>query len=338
MGRILLTGGAGYIGSHVVKALGERDYDVLVYDNLSTGHEWAVLFGDLIVGDLADKKALEEVFKRYQIDAVMHFAAHIVVPESLENPLKYYTNNVIATLNLLNIMQTYGVKNFVFSSTAAVYGIPDKIPVKERSLLKPINPYGHSKAMVERILQDLSRSSDFRYVALRYFNVAGADPAKRIGEGKEDASHLITTAVRTALGKYPCLNVYGGDYPTADGTCIRDYIHVEDLASAHLLSMQYLIDNNPSQVFNCGYKRGFSVLEVLESVKEISGVDFPVIMCDRRKGDPPALIADSQKIKTVLNWQPKYDDLDFIIQPAWRWEQERVKKPAKKVNIKKVFP
>lgn len=332
MGRILLTGGAGYIGSHVLKALGEKAYELLIYDNLSTGHEWAVLFGELIVGDLADKEALEKVFQEYEIDAVMHFAAHIVVPESLENPLKYYSNNVSGTLNLLNIMQAYGVKKFIFSSTAAVYGIPDIIPVKEGSLLNPINPYGHSKVMVERILQDLSTATDFRYVALRYFNVAGADPARRIGEGKEDASHLITTAVRTALGKYPFLNVYGGDYPTVDGTCIRDYIHVDDLASAHLLSLQYLVEEKNSQVFNCGYNRGFSVLEVIESVKRVSGVDFPVTICDRRKGDPPALIADSQKIKAVLNWQPKYDDLDFIIDTAWCWEQERVKELAQNIN------
>ncbi|MCL0063357.1 UDP-glucose 4-epimerase GalE [Peptococcaceae bacterium] len=322
MTKILVTGGAGYIGSHVIKALGEKGYEVITYDNLSTGHRWAVLFGELEVGDILDSKKLKEVFEKHKPDAVMHFAAHIVVPESVKQPLKYYTNNVSGTINLLNVMQEFGVDKFIFSSTAAVYGIPEKIPVSETAPLKPINPYGYGKMVVEQILKDLSRAKDFNYISLRYFNVAGADFEARIGEGKEDATHLITMCVRTALGIRDVLNIYGTDYPTHDGTGIRDYIHVDDLAEAHILALEYLLNGGTSEVFNCGYSRGFSVKEVVKVAKKVTGVDFPVEYTDRRPGDPPALVADASKIKEKLNWLPKYNDLEYIIKTAWEWEKK----------------
>ncbi|MCL0107952.1 UDP-glucose 4-epimerase GalE [Peptococcaceae bacterium] len=325
MTKILVTGGAGYIGSHVIKALGEKGYEVITYDNLSTGHRWAVLFGELEVGDILDSKKLKEVFEKHKPDAVMHFAAHIVVPESVKQPLKYYTNNVSGTINLLNVMQEFGVDKFIFSSTAAVYGIPEKIPVSETAPLKPINPYGYGKMVVEQILKDLSRAKDFNYISLRYFNVAGADFEARIGEGKEDATHLITMCVRTALGIRDVLNIYGTDYPTHDGTGIRDYIHVDDLAEAHILALEYLLNGGTSEVFNCGYSRGFSVKEVVKAAKKVTGVDFPVEYTDRRPGDPPALVADASKIKEKLNWLPKYNDLEYIIKTAWEWEKKKVK-------------
>ncbi|MCL0101278.1 UDP-glucose 4-epimerase GalE [Peptococcaceae bacterium] len=325
MPKILVTGGAGYIGSHVIKALGEKGYEVITYDNLSTGHRWAVLFGELEVGDILDSKKLKEVFEKHKPDAVMHFAAHIVVPESVKQPLKYYTNNVSGTINLLNVMQEFGVDKFIFSSTAAVYGIPEKIPVSETAPLKPINPYGYGKMVVEQILKDLSRAKDFNYISLRYFNVAGADFEARIGEGKEDATHLITMCVRTALGIRDVLNIYGTGYPTHDGTGIRDYIHVDDLAKAHILALEYLLNGGTSEVFNCGYSRGFSVKEVVKVAKKVTGVGFPVEYTDRRPGDPPALVADASKIKEKLNWQPEHDDLEYIIKTAWEWEKKRIK-------------
>ncbi|MCL0067938.1 UDP-glucose 4-epimerase GalE [Peptococcaceae bacterium] len=325
MTKILVTGGAGYIGSHVIKALGEKGYEVITYDNLSTGHRWAVLFGELEVGDILDSKKLKEVFEKHKPDAVMHFAAHIVVPESVKQPLKYYTNNVSGTINLLNVMQEFRVDKFIFSSTAAVYGIPEKIPVSETAPLKPINPYGYGKMVVEQILKDLSRAKGFNYISLRYFNVAGADFEARIGEGKEDVTHLITMCVRTALGIRDVLNIYGTDYPTHDGTGIRDYIHVDDLAEAHILALEYLLNGGTSEVFNCGYSRGFSVKEVVKAAKKITGVDFPVEYTDRRPGDPPALVADASKIKEKLNWLPKYNDLEYIIKTAWEWEKKKVK-------------
>ncbi|APC07792.1 UDP-glucose 4-epimerase GalE [Neomoorella thermoacetica] len=323
MAKVLVTGGAGYIGSHVVKALGERSYHVLTYDSLITGHPWAVLYGDLVVGDLLDAGKLEEVVRDFRPDAVMHFAAHIVVPESVAQPLKYYINNVQGTLNLLACMQKSGVNKLIFSSSAAVYGIPERIPVPEEAPLNPINPYGHSKAMVERILQDLAAAGGITYVSLRYFNVAGADRDGRIGEGKEDATHLITLATRTAAGRRPYLSVFGTDYPTPDGTCIRDYIHVEDLAAAHVLALEYLLDGGKSEVFNCGYGRGYSVLEVIAAAKKVTGVDFPVRCEGRRPGDPPVLVADATKIREHLGWVPAHDDLEGIIYSAWQWERKR---------------
>mgnify|MGYP000859077767 CR=1 FL=1 len=323
MGKILVTGGAGYIGSHVVKALSEKGYLVLVYDNLSTGHEWAVLNEELIVGDVLDEQNLEKVFKNNEIDAVMHFAAKIIVHESVEKPLEYYINNVNGTLNLLRVMHKYGVKKIIFSSTAAVYGIPNQIPVNEEAPLVPINPYGQSKVIIEKVLADCCKAYSLSYVILRYFNVAGADPELRIGEGKQNASHLITTAVRTAIGNRESLSIYGNNYATDDGTCIRDYIHVTDLADAHILSLEHLLKTGESQVFNCGYNHGYSVLEVIEKTKKITGINFPVTYSERRLGDPPILVADSNRIKKELGWQPKYDDMEYIIETAWLWELER---------------
>jgi len=327
MVKILVTGGAGYIGSHVVKLLGENGYKVLTYDNLSTGHKWAVLYGDLIKADLADKKALRKVFKEFKPDAVMHFAASIVVPESVKNPLKYYRNNVVNTINLLEAMEEFGVKNFIFSSSAAVYGIPKKIPISENAPLNPINPYGETKATVERILRDLANSRDnFRYVSLRYFNVAGADPKGKIGFAYPKSTHLIIRALKVAKGEIEKLEIYGTDYPTPDGTCIRDYIHVMDIAEAHLIALEYLLDGGESDVFNCGYGHGFSVKEVVETVKKVTGREFKVIEAERRPGDPPFLVADNSKIKKKLQWKPKYDDLGFIIKTAWDWEKKLNKK------------
>ena len=318
--KILVTGGAGYIGSHVVKMLGEKGHDITVYDNLSTGHDWALLYGKLIRGDLADRGLLEKTVKELRPDAVIHFAASIQVEESVRKPLLYYRNNMANTLNLLESVADSGVKHFIYSSTAAVYGIPEKIPVDEGAPLKPINPYGASKVMIERVLEDVAHTADFTYVALRYFNVAGADPGGRIGQAYKEATHLITRALKTAKGESEKLLIYGTDYPTPDGTCIRDYIHVEDLAEAHLRALDYLRDEGRSDRMNCGYGHGFSVREVVDTAKKVTGVDFRVEETGRRAGDPPALIADSRLLRGRTGWQPRYDDLTFIIGAAWEWE------------------
>jgi UDP-glucose 4-epimerase len=318
--KILVTGGAGYIGSHVVKMLGEKGHDITVYDNLSTGHDWALLYGKLIRGDLADRGLLEKTVKELRPDAVIHFAASIQVEESVRKPLLYYRNNMANTLNLLESVADSGVKHFIYSSTAAVYGIPEKIPVDEGAPLKPINPYGASKVMIERVLEDVAHTADFTYVALRYFNVAGADPGGRIGQAYKEATHLITRALKTAKGESEKLLIYGTDYPTPDGTCIRDYIHVEDLAEAHLRALDYLRDEGRSDRMNCGYGHGFSVREVVDTAKKVTGVDFRVEETGRRAGDPPALIADSRLLRDRTGWQPRYDDLTFIIETAWEWE------------------
>jgi UDP-glucose 4-epimerase len=320
--KIFVTGGAGYIGSHIVKALGEAGHDVLVYDNLSSGHEWAVLSGKLVKGDLADEALLEKTIKEFSPDAVIHFAAFIQVEESVREPLKYYRNNVGNSLTLLDILRRNGVNNFVYSSTAAVYGQPEKIPVEETVPLAPINPYGATKVMVERVLSEMSAANDFRYVALRYFNVAGADPQCRIGQAYKDATHLITRALKTANGEFKKLMIFGTDYPTPDGTCIRDYIHVDDLAQAHLRALDYLIREKKSNTMNCGYGHGFSVKEVVEASKRVTKIDFPVEETERRAGDPAILVANSTKLQTLSGWKPKYDDLDFIIQTAWNWERK----------------
>jgi UDP-glucose 4-epimerase len=322
--RIIVTGGAGYIGSHVVKVLGEKGYDILTYDNLSTGNKWAVLHGKLVVADLSDSDALESAIKGFKPDAVMHFAASIVVPESVREPLKYYRNNTLNAIHLLEALQKFGINTLLFSSTAAVYGIPEASPVNEEALLHPINPYGSSKMMTECVLKDLSAAKqEFRYVSLRYFNVAGADREGRIGQAYKEATHLITRSLKTAKGESPKLDIYGTDYPTPDGTCIRDYIHVDDLADAHILALEYLLDGGKSDVFNCGYGHGYSVREVVEMAKKVTGVDFRAEETGRREGDPPALVADSSKIKKTLGWSPQYDDLGYIIKTAWEWERKR---------------
>ncbi|MFN3740763.1 MAG: UDP-glucose 4-epimerase GalE [Thermodesulfovibrionales bacterium] len=322
--KVFVTGGAGYIGSHVVKMLGESGYDVLTYDNLSTGNRWAVLYGKLVVGDLSDRELLKKVLYDFKPDIVMHFAASIIVPESVREPVKYYTNNTMNTLNLLKIMLEIGVRKFIFSSTAAVYGIPDHIPVNEEAPLNPINPYGSSKAMVERILQDIhSARSDFKYISLRYFNVAGADSGGRLGQAYREATHLITRALKVAKGESDRLQIFGTDYPTPDGTCIRDYIHVDDLAKAHLSAMQYLMDRGETDIFNCGYGHGYSVREVVKTVIKVTGIRIPLEETDRREGDPPVLISDNSKIKKKLGWTPLFDDLEYIIKTAWEWERKR---------------
>lgn len=321
--KILITGGAGYIGSHMVKALGEKGgYDIVVYDNLSTGDKDSLLFGRLVVGDLADTQALKALFSTEKFDAVMHFAAHIAVDESVRNPIKYYRNNFSNALNLIEMCAGYHVAKFIFSSTAAVYGIPEKALVTEEAIPLPINPYGYSKLMVEQALRDVSLASDLRYVALRYFNVAGADPLSRIGQRYKEATHLITVSLRTALGLREQLNIFGTDYDTPDGTCIRDYIHVDDLVDAHILALAYLSAGNKSRVFNCGYGHGYSVKEVVEKVKQVTGIDFRVNETARRAGDPPSLIADCTRIRNELGWKPAHDDLEYIIRTAWEWERK----------------
>ncbi len=318
--KILVTGGAGYIGSHVVNALGECGHDIIIFDNLSTGHKWAVLCGKLEVGDLEDSSRLNAVVNAFRPDAVMHFAASIQVEESVRKPLKYYRNNVGNTLNLLDAMDRNGIRNFIYSSSAAVYGSPDKLLVDEAVPLHPINPYGASKAMVEAVLGDMAKTGDFHYMALRYFNVAGADPQGRVGQAYLDATHLITRALKTAQGVFTKLCIFGTDYPTPDGTCIRDYIHVVDLANAHLLALDYLMATKKSDVMNCGYGRGFSVREVVAAAKKVTGINFAVEEAPRRAGDPPRLVADSTKLRSITGWQPRHDDLEFIIRTAWKWE------------------
>lgn len=321
--RILVTGGAGYIGSHVVKALGEKGYEVLTYDNLSSGNKEAVLYGDLFIGDLADKETVKSVIADFKPQAVMHFAASIVVPESVREPLKYYRNNSANALNLFEVMQEKGIEKFIFSSTAAVYGIPERMPIAEDTQLNPINPYGSSKMMTELILRDMAAANKvFRYVSLRYFNVAGADSKGRIGQTYREATHIITRALKAAKGELKQFQIYGGDYPTPDGTCLRDYIHVDDLAAAHLSALEYLGKEGKSEVLNCGYGHGYSVREVINSVRKVTGVDIEAEEAARREGDPPELIANTDKIRAALKWKPKYDDLEYIIRTAWEWEKK----------------
>ena len=318
--KILITGGAGYIGSHVVKALGAIGHDIVVYDNLSTGHSWSVLYGKLVVGDLSDKSTLDQIMSEFKPKAVIHFAASIQVEESVREPLAYYRNNVAATMSLLESMQEHGVRNLIYSSTAAVYGNPVVIPVNETAPLAPINPYGTSKVMGETIMRDLAASSDFRFTALRYFNVAGADPDGQLGQAYKQPTHLITRALKTAHREYPLLSIFGTDYPTADGTCIRDYIHVSDLAAAHVCALDLLLATGISEEFNCGYGHGYSVRQVVDTARSVTGWDFPVQECGRRPGDPAALMSDSSKLKNLTNWKPRYNDLDFIVRTAWEWE------------------
>jgi UDP-glucose 4-epimerase len=325
--KVLVTGGAGYIGSHVVRQLGEAGHEVVVYDNLSTGHRWAILSGELVVGELTDREKLSALFSEHGFDAVLHFAAHIVVPESVSDPLKYYGNNTRNTLGLLEICDRFQLRHFVFSSTAAVYGMPESATVSESSLLAPINPYGASKMMSERMLIDLTAASSLNHVILRYFNVAGADLQGRIGQATPEATHLIKVACQAALGIRSGLSIFGTDYPTRDGTCIRDYIHVEDLARAHVMALDYLAGGGGSQIFNCGYGHGYSVLEIVDMVKRVSGVDFAVQVAGRRAGDPPELVADSRRIKEILNWKPSHDDIETIVRTALDWEKKWEAKP-----------
>jgi UDP-glucose 4-epimerase len=321
--KILVIGGCGYIGSHVVRQLSESGRKIVVFDNLSTGFRNALIHGEeFMEGDLADREVLDELFREYRFSTVLHFAAAIIAPESVSKPLKYYGNNTRNTLGLLEACVKYGVKRFIFSSTAAVYGFPDGGVASEESALSPINPYGTSKLMSEWMLRDVSAAHGMKYVALRYFNVAGADPRARMGQRTPEATHLIKVACQAALGIRECVSIYGSDYPTPDGTGIRDYIHIEDLASAHLSALDYLEKSGASTAMNVGYGRGSSVREVLELVKKVSGVDFSVLEAGRRPGDPASLVARADKISLLTGWRPRFDNLGTIISDAWRWESK----------------
>jgi len=319
---VLVTGGAGYIGSHVVKQLGARGERLVVLDNLSTGFAESVLYGDLIIGDTGDRELVTRLLREYRVNAVMHFAAHTVVPESVVNPLKYYLNNTSHSRVLLECCQAAGVEHFIFSSTAAVYGIPEGGIATEDSPTLPINPYGTSKLMTEWMLRDLAKASSLRYVILRYFNVAGCDPEGLIGQSTPKATLLVKVACEAAVGVRPYVSIYGTDYPTPDGTGVRDYIHVEDLADAHLRALDYLRDGGASTVLNCGYGHGFSVREVLSMVERVNGGPLPIREEPRRLGDPPALVADVRRIRQVLGWQPRFDDLREIVRTALGWERK----------------
>jgi UDP-glucose 4-epimerase len=327
MGKILVTGGCGYIGSHVVRQLSEAGYEVVVFDNLSTGAASALVHGEqLEEGDLADTERLEQLFSTHGFRRVLHFAAAIIAPESVSLPLKYYSNNTRNTLNLLAACVRHGVEEFIFSSTAAVYGFPAGGVAAEESPTVPINPYGTSKLMSEWMLRDTAAAHGLRYVALRYFNVAGADSGARMGQRTPEATHLIKVACQAALGMRQKVTIFGSDYPTPDGTGIRDYIHVEDLASAHLAALRYLGRGGESVTLNVGYGKGASVREVIAVVEEVSGCRLPVEEGPRRPGDPAMLVARAERVRSVLGWEPRYDHLSTIVADAWRWEQKLAKR------------
>jgi UDP-glucose 4-epimerase len=324
--KILVTGGAGYIGSHVVLALQQAGYGMVILDSLEYGHRdlvERVLQTELIIGNINDRALLDQLFAKHKIDAVMHFAAYALVGESTQHPDRYYRNNVMGTLTLLEAMRAAGIDKFVFSSTCSVYGVSPTIPLLEDTPLAPINPYATSKLMVENILADFDQSYGFRSVRFRYFNAAGADPQGRLGEDHTPETHLIPLVLLAALGLRKNITVFGTDYDTADGTCIRDYIHVSDLATAHVLGLKYLISGGQSQVFNLGNGDGFSVKEIIATAQAVTGKKIEVIYGDRRAGDPPILLGSNAKARQMLNWQPQYSDISDIIDHAWQWHQRR---------------
>lgn len=321
MKKILVVGGAGYIGSHMVKMLLARDYEVVTLDNLSGGYREAVVGGEFIHGDIADTVFLENLFTQYKIDGVMHFASYIQVGESVDNPAKYYRNNVSNTLNLLDAMVRHDVKAFIFSSTAALFGEPEYTPIDEKHPTVPINPYGQSKLMVEQALADYEHAYGLQSVCLRYFNAAGADPEGELGERHDPETHLIPLILQAASGRRDSIKIFGTDYDTPDGTCVRDYIHITDLCDAHILGLERLWDGKGSAAFNLGNGQGFSVQEVIDTVRRVSGRDFEVIQEPRRAGDPARLVADSSNARDALGWSPQYAELDTIIKHAWNWEK-----------------
>ncbi|WP_417337238.1 UDP-glucose 4-epimerase GalE [Halobacteriovorax marinus] len=323
MAKVLITGGAGYIGSHVVNLLKNSNHELMIYDNLSTGRLKSVVSGKFIKGDLEDLEKLEGLISSEKFDACIHFAGSIIVPESVTDPLKYYYNNTKNTLDLINLCVKFKVNNFIFSSTAAVYGMSEDGICSEDSSLNPISPYGKTKLMSEWMLEDLAKANqDFNYVALRYFNVAGASLDGMVGQCSPHSTHLIKLACEAVLGKKEKLFIFGNDYETKDGTCIRDYIHTDDLALAHGKALDYLLNGGDSQVLNCGYGEGYSVKEVVETVKSVSGVNFPVEIAPRRSGDPAMLVSKAERIREILNWSPRYNDLELIVRTALEWERK----------------
>lgn len=331
--RILVTGGAGYIGSHTAKALARAGYEPVVLDNFGTGHRSAVRWGPLVEGDLKDAGLISKVIKEYEVKAVIHFAASLLVGESMAQPQKYFWNNVVNTLKLLDAMLATSVKHIVFSSSAAVYGTPDKVPIPEDHPLRPINPYGETKLIMERALHWYSTAYGLRSAALRYFNAAGADPQGEIGEGHDPETHLIPLVIQATLGLIPFVEVYGTDYPTPDGTAIRDYIHVTDLAEAHVLALRYLMEGGTPVALNLGTGRGFSVRELIAAIERCSGGrKTPTRDAPRREGDPPSLVADPVRAAKLLGWRPQYSDLDTIVQTAWKWHAAREELHGHKVR------
>jgi UDP-glucose 4-epimerase len=318
--KILVTGGAGYIGSHMVRRLIELGHSIVTFDNLSTGFRDAVLGGEFVEGCLHDKTALSSLFNSHQFDSVLHFAGSISVGESVRNPAKYFQNNITGTLNLLDVMLMYDVKKLIFSSTAAIFGVPKYVPIDEQHPQSPINPYGMTKWVTERILRDYDIAYGLRSVVLRYFNAAGAAPDAALGERHDPETHLIPLVIRAAKGDVPELTVFGNDYDTHDGTCVRDYIHVLDLCDAHLLALRHLTASGKSCEYNLGNGEGYSVKEVIETVERVCGMNVPVHFGPRREGDPPILVADSSKIRKDWNWSPQFSSLEQMVEHAWRWE------------------